>query len=60
LLFGGCCEEALDFYQAALDAQVDLLLRYQDSPEPLLSSTLQLGSENKVMHATFFASGKQY
>ena len=33
LMFGGRCEEALEFYRTALGAQIDMLMRYQDSPE---------------------------
>jgi PhnB protein len=53
LIFGGCCEEALEFYRTALGAQVDFLLRYRDSPEPLPPGMVLPGFENKVLHATF-------
>lgn len=53
LIFGGRCEEALEFYRNSLDAQVDLLIRYRDSPEPPPAGTLPPGFEDKVMHATF-------
>ncbi|SFM66463.1 VOC family protein [Nitrosomonas communis] len=53
LFFGGRCEEALDFYRTALGAQVDILLRHKDSPEPPPSGMLPPGFENKIMHTTF-------
>lgn len=53
LFFGGHCEEALNFYHAALDAQVEMLVRFNESPEPMPSNMLQAGFENKVMHAAF-------
>ena len=53
LIFGGRCEEALDFYRNALGAEVDLLIRYQDSPEPPPPGMLPTGFENKIMHAEF-------
>jgi PhnB protein len=53
LFFGGRCEEALNFYCAALGAQVDLLLRFKDSPQPPPPGTTPPGWEDKVMHATF-------
>lgn len=53
LFFGGRCEEALEFYRSALGAQIDTLMRYSDSPEPMPSGMLQAGFENKVMHARF-------
>ena len=34
LFFDGRCEEAIDFYRQALGAQVDMLMRYRDSPDP--------------------------
>ena len=53
LFFGGRCEEAMAFYGTALGAKVDFLMLYKDSPEPNPPGMLQLGFENKVMHATF-------
>ena len=53
LFFGGRCDEALEFYRSALGAQVDLLMRYKESPEPMPPGMLPPGFENKVMHATF-------
>ncbi len=57
LFFGGRCEEALEFYGTALGAQVDMLMRYSDSPEPAPPGRLAPGFENKVMHATFRIGG---
>lgn len=53
LMFGGRCEEALEFYRTALGAQIDLLMRFKDSPEPPPPGMLPSGFENKVMHASF-------
>ncbi|MBI3415211.1 MAG: VOC family protein [Verrucomicrobia bacterium] len=53
LFFGGRCEEALAFYRAALGAQVDMLMRYKESPEPMPPGMLPPGWGDKVMHATF-------
>lgn len=53
LFFSGRCEEALTFYGAALGAQVEMLMRFKESPEPLPPGTLQPGFENKVMHSSF-------
>lgn len=53
LFFGGRCDEALEFYRSALGAQVETLMRYSDSPEPMPPGMLQAGFENKVMHARF-------
>lgn len=57
LFFGGRCEEALEFYRTALGAQVEMLMRYQDSPEPQPPGMLPPGFETKVMHATWRVGG---
>ncbi|HTL54200.1 MAG TPA: VOC family protein [Candidatus Limnocylindrales bacterium] len=53
LNFNGRCEEALDFYRSALGAEVGVLMRYKDSPEPPQPGMCPVGSENKVMHSSF-------
>jgi PhnB protein len=53
LFFGGRCEEAIEFYRKSLGAQLDFMMRYKDSPEPLPPDKVPKGFENKVMHATF-------
>ena len=50
LCFNGRCEEALDFYRDALGAEVTMLMRFKDSPEP--HECQPTGTEDKVMHAT--------
>jgi PhnB protein len=52
LFFNGRCEEAIEFYRKALDAKVEALMRFKDSPEPHPPGMLPPGSENKVMHAS--------
>jgi PhnB protein len=52
LFFEGRCEEAVEFYRKALGAEVVMLMRYKDSPEPPPPGMLPPGSENKVMHAS--------
>lgn len=49
LLFNGHCEEAINYYQTHLDAQVLMMMRFSDSPEP---ECCPPGRENLVMHAT--------
>jgi PhnB protein len=53
LFFDGRCEEALDFYRAALGAEVTMLMRFRDSPEPPPPGMVPPGAEGKVMHAAF-------
>jgi PhnB protein len=53
LFFDGRCEEALEFYKKTLGAQVDMLMRFKDSPEPQPPGMCPPGSENKIMHTSF-------
>lgn len=53
LFFGGRCEEALEFYRTALGARVDMIMRFNESPDPVPPGMLQPGFENKIMHASF-------
>jgi PhnB protein len=50
LFFDGRCEEAIAFYQRALGAELTMLMRFKDSPEPS-PGMVPAGAENKVMHA---------
>jgi len=52
LFFDGRCEEAIEFYRRALGAEVTMLMRYKESPEPPPPGMVPPGSENKVMHAS--------
>ena len=52
LFFNGRCEEAIEFYKKALGADVNMLMRFKDSPEaPKPGCTPS--DMNKVMHAQF-------
>jgi PhnB protein len=53
LSFDGRCEEALEFYCKTLGAQIEMILRFKDSPEPCDPNMVPPGSENKVMHSSF-------
>jgi PhnB protein len=57
LFFGGRCEEALEFYRAAIGAEVEMVMLHKDSPEAPPPGMLQPGFENKVMHASFRVGG---
>ena len=50
LFFGGRCEEAIEFYGKALGAEVVMMARFNEAPEP--QPGLPECFENKVMHAT--------
>jgi len=57
IFFGGRCDEAFAFYQTALGATLDILMRYKESPEPVPAGMLAPGWEEKVMHMTFRIGG---
>jgi PhnB protein len=48
LFFDGRAEEAIEFYKQALGAEVQMLMRYKENPEPQYNPP---GSAEKVMHA---------
>lgn len=54
LFYGGRCAEALEFYKSALDARVDMVMHYSDSPDPAPPGMLAPGWESKIMHSSFW------
>jgi PhnB protein len=52
MMFAGRCEEALAFYQRAIDAQPVMVMRFKDSPEPP-AMPLPAGWDDKIMHSGF-------
>jgi PhnB protein len=53
LFFGGRCEEAIEFYKSAIGAQVEMMLRFSEAPEPPPADMLAPGFEKKIMHSSF-------
>jgi PhnB protein len=53
LFFEGRCEEAIEFYRKTLGAELEMLMRYKESPEPTQPGMVPHGSDDKVMHAAF-------
>lgn len=51
LFFGGRCEEAIEFYKRALGAEVQMMMRFKESPEP--QRQLPECFDDKIMHASF-------
>jgi len=47
LFYNGRCDEAIEFYRGALGAEVTMLMRFGEGPEPS-----RPGTEEKVMHAS--------
>jgi PhnB protein len=52
LNFDGRCEEAIEFYKRTIGAQVVMMMRMKESPEPPPKNMQVPGTENKIMHAT--------
>jgi len=53
LFFDGRCEEAVEFYKKALGAEVTMLMRFKDCPEPPEPGMVAPGAGDKVMHMSF-------
>ena len=51
LFFDGRCEEALEFYKGALGAEMIMLMRFKESPDPVPPGMIAPGSEDKIMHS---------
>lgn len=57
LIFSGRCEEALQFYRQSLGAQIEMMMRFDEAPDPTPPDMLQAGFEHKVMHSSFTVNG---
>jgi PhnB protein len=57
LFFNGRCEEAVAFYREALGAEVEMMMRFKESPEPTPPGSVPPGFESKVMHCSFRVGG---
>ena len=53
LFFEGRTEEALEFYKKALGAEVEMLMRYRESPETAKFPDGSVPPADKVMHSAF-------
>lgn len=57
VFFNGRCEEAIAFYRSALGAEVVMLMRNRESPDPPPPGCLPAGSEDKILHAEIRIGG---
>src|SRR5690242_17922831 len=53
LFFNGSCEQAVEFYRKTLGAEVEMMMRFKDSPVPHEPGRVPAGFENKIMHSSF-------
>ena len=58
LNFNGRCEEAIEFYKAAVGAKVDMMMRMNESPEPPPGG-MPPAIANKIMHAALHIGDTQ-
>ena len=52
LFLDGRCEEAIEFYRKTIGAEVTMLMRFKDAPQPHPPGMIPPGGENKVMHSS--------
>lgn len=57
LFFYGRCEEAIELYKKAFGAEVEFLMKFNESPEPIPEGILAPGFEDKVMHGSIKIAG---
>jgi len=53
LMFNGRAEEAIDFYKKAIGAEVTMLMRFKEAPEPPPPGMIPDGWGDKIMHSSF-------
>ena len=51
LNLSGRCEEALEFYKKAVGAEVTMMMRMKESPDPAMKPPPGMGE--KIMHSEF-------
>jgi PhnB protein len=53
LMFGGRCQEAIDFYRDAIGAEVQCVMRFREAPEQPPPGMIPDNWGDKVMHSAF-------
>ena len=57
LFFRGRCEEAIAYYKATLDAQVQMVMRFKDNPDKPDRAKVPAALDDKIMHACLRING---
>jgi PhnB protein len=70
LNFDGRCDEAIEFYKLALGAQVEMLMRFKQSPEPhghgpevgekVMHSSLKIGQSRMMVSDGYCKGGPKF
>jgi len=50
--YNGRCDEAIAFYKQALGAEVEMVMRFRESPDPCPEGMLPADWNDKVMHSS--------
>jgi PhnB protein len=53
LFFNGNCDQAIEFYRKVLGAEVEMMMRFKESPEPPPPGMMPANWGDKIMHASF-------
>ena len=53
IFFDGRCEEAVNFYKTVLNAEVTMMMRFKENPEPQPNPMGGKELDEKIMHASF-------
>jgi PhnB protein len=56
LFFNGRCEEAIEFYKNALGAEVEMCMRFKESPDGM-PPDMPASQADKIMHASIRVQG---
>ncbi|WP_397475553.1 VOC family protein [Pusillimonas sp.] len=59
LSFNGRAEEAMDFYEHALGARRETVMRYADCPEPIPPEHMPPGGSQKILHGSVLIEGQR-
>lgn len=51
LMFGGRCQEAVDFYRDAIGAEVRMLMRFKEAPDQPPPGMVPPNWDEKIMHS---------
>lgn len=59
LFFSGDCEAAVDYYRTHLGAEVEMIMRFKESPEPPPPGSVPDNDEDKIMHGSLRIGGSR-
>jgi PhnB protein len=60
LVFGGHCEEALNFYKQVFNGEIEGISRWSEMPKDVARTPVTPETANRVMHANFKSPGVSF